>query len=144
MSRLVVDSSVAIKWFVSEDDSRDALRLRDRHQLVAPQLLIAECVNAFWKLARRGDLTADEAVLACQSLALTEVVLEDMTDLSAQAGMMAIAFDHPAYDCFFLVLAAAEGLPFVTADLGLVRKLRAGGFGETEVLTLAEAAALAA
>jgi predicted nucleic acid-binding protein len=57
---------------------------------------------------------------------------------------MAIAFDHPAYDCFFLALAAAEGLPFVTADLSLVRKLRAAGFDEAEVLTLAEAAALAA
>jgi len=144
MSRLVVDSSVAIKWFINEDDSWDALTLRDRHQLVAPQLLVAECVNAFWKLARRGELTADEAALTCQSLALTEVVLEDMTDLVAQAGTMAIAFDHPAYDCFFLALAAAEGLPFVTADLSLVRKLRAAGFDDAEVLTLAEAAALAA
>jgi predicted nucleic acid-binding protein len=144
MSRLVVDSSVAIKWFINEDDSWDALTLRDRHQLVAPQLLVAECVNAFWKLARRGELTADEAVLACQSLALTEVVLEDMTELVAQAGTMAIAFDHPAYDFFFLALAAAEGLPFVTADARLVRKLRAAGFDEAEVLTLAEAAALAA
>jgi predicted nucleic acid-binding protein len=144
MSRLVVDSSVAIKWFISEDDSRDALTPRDRYQLVARQLLVAECVNAFWKLARRSELTADEAALTCQSLALTEVVLEDMTDLVAQAGTMAIAFDHPAYDCFFLALAAAEGLPFVTADLSLVRKLRAAGFDDAEVLTLAEAAALAA
>lgn len=63
MSRLVVDSSVAIKWFVSEDDSEDALKLRDRHQLVAPDLLVAECVNAFWKMARRGELTAEAAAL---------------------------------------------------------------------------------
>lgn len=142
MSRLVVDSSVAIKWFVSEDGSDDALKLRDRHQLVAPDLLIAECVNAFWKMARRGELTADEAVLACQGLALTDVVLTDMMDLSVQAGMMAIAFDHPAYDCFFLALSAAEGLPHVTADLSFVRKLRATGFHDAQVLTLAEAAAL--
>jgi predicted nucleic acid-binding protein len=144
MSRLVVDSSVAIKWFVSEDDSDDALDLRDRHQLLAPHLLIAECVNAFWKMARRGQLSADEAVLACQGLALSEVALKDMTDHSVQAGTMAIAFDHPAYDCFFLALSAAEGLPYVTADLSLVRKLRAAKFNEAEVLTLAEAAALPA
>jgi predicted nucleic acid-binding protein len=142
MSRLVVDSSVAIKWFVSEDDTEDALKLRDRHQLVAPDLLIAECVNAFWKMARRGELTADEAVLACQGLTLTDVALKDMRDLSVQAGMMAIAFDHPAYDCFFLVLSAVEALPYVTSDLSFVRKLRAAKFGEAEVLTLAEAAAL--
>lgn len=144
MSRLVVDSSVAIKWFVSEDDSEDALKLQNQHQLVASDLLIAECVNAFWKMARRGELTADEAVLACQGLALTDVALKDMMDLSVQAGTMAIAFDHPAYDCFFLALSAAEGLPYVTADLSFVRKLRAAKFGEAEVMTLAEAAALPA
>ena len=144
MSRLVVDSSVAIKWFVGEVGSEDALKLRDRHQLVAPDLLVAECVNAFWKMARRGELTAEEAVLACQSLTLTEVILEDMTELSVQAGTMAIAFDHPAYDCFFLALSASEGLPYVTSDLSFVRKLRAANFREAEVLTLAEAAALPA
>lgn len=144
MSRLVVDSSVAIKWFVSEDDSEDALKLRDRHQLVAPDLLVAECVNAFWKMARRGELTAEVAILACQSLSLTEVILENMTDLSMRAGTMAIAFDHPAYDCFFLALSAAEGLPYVTSDLSFVRKLRAANFRDAEVLSLAEAAALPA
>lgn len=144
MRRLVVDSSVAIKWFVGEDDSEDALKLRDRHQLVAPDLLVAECVNAFWKMARRGELTAEEAVLACQSLTLTEVILENMTELSVRTGTMAIVFDHPAYDCFFLALSAAEGLPYVTSDLSFVRKLRAANFREAEVLTLAEAAALPA
>ncbi len=144
MSRLVVDSSIAIKWFVSEDDSDGALDLRDRHRLEAPHLLIAECVNAFWKLARRGQLSTDEAVLACQGLGLSEVALKDMTGLSVQAGAMAIAFDRPAYDCFFLALSVAEDLPYVTADLSLVRKLRAAKFDEAEVLTLAEAAALTA
>lgn len=144
MSRLVVDSSVAIKWFVSEGDSADALQLRDRHELVAPALLVAECVNAFWKMARRGELTADETVLACQGLALADIVLESMTGLSAQAGILAITFDHPAYDCFFLALGAAEGLPYVTSDLSFVRKLRAANFRDAEVLTLTEAAALPA
>jgi predicted nucleic acid-binding protein len=144
MSRLVVDSSVAIKWFVDEDESEDALRLRNRHQLVAPDLLVAECVNAFWKKARRGELTAEEAVLACQSLARTGVVLQDMSELAATAGTLAIAFDHPAYDCFFLALSATEGLPYVTSDLRFVRKLRASNFLEADVMTLAEAAALPA
>ena len=144
MSRLVVDSSVAIKWFVSEDDSEDALRLRDRHQLLAPDLLVAECVNAFWKMARRGELTTEEAVLACKSLALTGIALEDMAELAIQAGTMAIAFDHPAYDCFFLALSAAEGLPYVTSDHSFVRKLRAAKFAEVDVMTLAEATAIPA
>lgn len=144
MTRLVVDSSVAIKWFVGEADSGDALKLRDQHQLVAPDLLVAECVNAFWKKARRRELTADEAVLACQGLALTDVILKDMTGLSAPAGTLVIAFDHPAYDCFYLALSAAEGLPYVTSDLSFVRKVRAAKFHEAEVMTLAEAAALTA
>ena len=144
MSRLVVDSNVAIKWFVAETDSEDALAVRERHHLTAPDLLVAECVNAFWKKARRGEMTPDEAVLACQSVGLAGVTLSGMAHLAAQAGVMAVAFDHPAYDCFYLALSATEGLPYVTSDLNFVRKLRAASFRDAEVLTLAEAAALPA
>ena len=39
---------------------------------------------------------------------------------------IAIDLDHPAYDCVYIALAAANECRFVTADESLVRKLRAG------------------
>lgn len=144
MRRLVVDSSVAIKWFASEPDSADADRLRGAFELVAPDLLVPECVNAFWKKSRRGEMTADDVTMACEGLARAGVAYEGMANLALSAGAMAAAFDHPAYDCFYLALAIDEQAPFVTADASLVRKLRAARFSEAEIITLAEAAALAA
>jgi predicted nucleic acid-binding protein len=81
---------------------------------------------------------------ALVALAMINTGLWPMRRLVDPAFELARRLDHPAYDCFYLALAAERDAPFVTADLRLVRKLRAGGFGETEVLTLAEAAALAA
>lgn len=144
MIRLVVDSSVAIKWFSSEPDSGEADQVRAGFELVAPDLLIAECVNAFWKKSRRGEMTTEDVTMACEGLARADVAYEGAGDLALSAGAMAVALDHPAYDCFYLALAMEEQAPFVTADASLVRKLRAARFSEAEVMTLAEAAALAA
>ena len=50
MSRLVVDSSVVIKWFVPEVHSDDALRYLDPDlERDAPELLLAEASNILWK-----------------------------------------------------------------------------------------------
>lgn len=139
--RLVIDSSVAIKWFVSEQNSAEADLLR-KFELIAPDLLVSECVNAFWKKWRRGEMTGNEVVMSCLGLSLASLTYARAADLANDAGAMAMAVDHPAYDCFYLALAAETEAPFVTADVSLVRKLRAGRFGEAEILTLAEAAAL--
>lgn len=144
MTRLVIDPSVAIKWFVREPDSDDAKRLRERHDLLAPDLIVAECVNVLWKAARRGEITRESAALACRGLGYSGVVFKPMIDVAAEAGVLSMALDHPAYDCFFLALSAAERAPYVISDLSLVRKLRAAKFLEAEVMTLAEAVTLTA
>ncbi len=143
MSRLVVDASVAIKWFVDELDTALANAVYLNNDLIAPELLAAECANILWKKSRRGDLAPHAFAEALLELEMAAIELCSMGELIGLAGAMARRFDHPAYDCFYLALAAERAAPFVTADLSLVRKLRAAGFDEAEVLTLAEAAALA-
>jgi len=142
--KLVVDSSVAIKWFVCEPDSEEADRLRRGFELVAPDLLVSECVNAFWKKSRQGEMTTGDVLASARGLGQASVAYRGSADLALSAAAMAMSFGHPAYDCFYLALAIEEQASFVTADASLVRKLRAAGFGEAEVLSLAEAAALAA
>lgn len=51
--KLVIDASVAIKWVVDEPGTTEALALRRKAKLIAPDLLIAECANILWKKARR-------------------------------------------------------------------------------------------
>lgn len=121
MTTWVVDASVAIKWVVAEPGTKEALLIR-RHRLVAPDLLVPECANILWKKVRRGELSDAEAMLAARLLQRAEVELEPMRGLLEPATKLAIALDHPAYDCLYLALAEALSCALVTADEQLYRK----------------------
>ena len=78
MEKIVVDSSIVIKWFVAEPLSDAARRVLDGYQsgaltLIAPDLLAAEIGNIVWKKYRfQGLVKADaEQIIprpACPSL----------------------------------------------------------------------------
>ena len=53
----VIDTSVAVKWFV-EEPGRDLARqfLKADGQRVAPDFLIAEVANVLWRRQRTGDV----------------------------------------------------------------------------------------
>lgn len=123
MSTVVVDASIAIKWIFEEEGTQEALALRDRASLIAPDLLVSECANALWKKVRKGELSDDEALLAARVLESAEIELLATRSLMEAATRMAIAIDHPAYDCIYLAMAEANDARFVTADERLVRKL---------------------
>jgi predicted nucleic acid-binding protein len=143
VSRFVVDASVALKWVVGEPGATEAAALRRADQLLAPDLITAECANALWKMVRRAEITFEEALMAARILERAEIDLRPMRDLLAAATRLAVALDHPAYDCIYLALAEIEGCPFVTADERLVRRLAASKtHGDVPTLSLAAAAEL--
>lgn len=112
---LVVDASIAVKWVVQEADSAAALALLV-HQLIAPDLLAAECSNILWKKYRSGGLTLEDALLAASSLAASQIELLPARPLLAAATRIACELDHPTYDCIYLALAIDASTVFVTAD----------------------------
>lgn len=138
MSTLVIDASVAIKWVVEEAGTREALALR-RHRLTAPDLLVAECANILWKKVRRRELSAQEATLAARLLERADIDLAPTRRLLEPATRLAVALDHPAYDCLYLVLAEASGCDVVTADERLCAKVASHALS-TRVLRLDSAA----
>jgi len=144
LSDLVIDASVAIKWVIEEDGTNEALALR-RQALSAPDLLVAECANILWKKVRRSELSEREAAFAAGLLARADIELVAMRPYLEAATRIAGALDHPAYDCFYIALAEAEGLRLVTADAKLVQAVRqrASGRYGGRVLGLADAAASA-
>ena len=134
MAAYVVDASVAIKWVIQEAGTEAALRLLG-HELIAPDLLVAECANILWRKQRLGEISAREAGLAARLLERAELDLVPMRRLLDRATALAIALDHPAYDAVYLALAETTGRAFVTADLRLARKAAGGA---ATVMTLAE------
>ena len=60
LSRVVVDASVAIKWFVPEVHAVAARRLlQEGMTLLAPDLIWAEVANALWRKWREKELSAE-------------------------------------------------------------------------------------
>lgn len=141
MNTLVIDASIAVKWVVEEDGTAAALILRQHAKLIAPDLLVAECANIFWKKVQRGELIKAEAFLAARLLQAAEIELLPSRSLLEAATQIAVELDHPAYDCLYLALAAQRGCQFVTADERFVRKLGEGRRRQfrDRVITLAQA-----
>ena len=121
MIRLVIDASVAIKWVIEEVGTAEALELR-QHHLLAPDLLVVECANVLWKKVRRKELTNEQAQLAARLLERADIELLPMRRLLEDALTLSLTLGHPAYDCAYLALAAAQRCDFVTADERLVSK----------------------
>ena len=126
MKTLVIDASIAIKWVIEEDGTPLARALRQKAQLIAPDLLVPECANILWKKVQRNELVKEEALFAARLLQSAEVELLPMRSLFEATTRMSIEVDHPAYDCIYLALAIESSCQFVTADEQLLRKLQRG------------------
>lgn len=90
-------------------------------ELAAPDLLVPETLNAFWKVARTGAQTPDRAEIFA---ALDRIRMIPSRALAARAAEMAETFDHPVYDCFYLALAEAETDILITANVRLLSRIR--------------------
>jgi predicted nucleic acid-binding protein len=122
---LVVDASVALKWFLSEEPlAGQALAvLQDGATLIAPDFLVAEVCNGAWRSARLGRISQAQVGEIAASLPRFFDALVTAAELAARAVAIAGQLDHPVYDCFYLALAEQEQANFVTADMQLVGKV---------------------
>ena len=127
MTELVVDASVALKWFVPEVDGDAARRLLTSGvTLHAPRFLAVETINAAWKNWRK-QLIGEDVVggVSGKIEALIDVWHVDET-LLREATDLARGLNHPLFDCLYLVLAKRLGAKVVTADKRLLGVAPAG------------------
>jgi predicted nucleic acid-binding protein len=121
---LVVDCSVAVKWFLEEPGDREALALlRSGEQLVAPELIVAEIVNVLWRRVTTGAIEPSQAADVPQAIVRTFAELWPLAPLAPRTFAIATELRHPAYDCFYLALAEAKDARLVTADRRFAQRL---------------------
>jgi predicted nucleic acid-binding protein len=124
---VVVDSSVALKWFVPEVLSDQASSLLDgRYELLAPDLLIPECGNVLWKKISHGQLTIEDGRTILQALVRAPIRIVPSAGLVDGALEIASAYRRSVSDGVFVALAVAGDCEMVTADRRLVAALRGG------------------
>jgi predicted nucleic acid-binding protein len=131
MKPLVVDASVAIKWFIPEDGSIEAVKLLGgRHTLIAPDLIRPEVCSILWKLCSRRLLTIDQARRIIDDFLSLPVEIHDNESLVALAFDIAAATGRTVYDCLYLALAIESGGVMITADKRLANALKNTDFAK--------------
>jgi len=124
MSRYVLDANVAVKWFVPEDLTPQAVRLLEgNHHFVVPDLLYPEAGNALWQKLRRRQITAREARAALEGVANAPFTAYPTRELASSALELALRLECTVYDGCYLALALGQDCPLVTADDRLLKRL---------------------
>jgi predicted nucleic acid-binding protein len=127
MSDLVVDASVAIKWFLPEIHGEAALRLLEgQYTLRAPDLIFSEFGNVLWKRFRKGQISRKEAIVTTEALLALPLQVESSQSLIPAALEIACSAHRTVYDSLYLAVAIAHQCRVVTADSKLHNALKKG------------------
>lgn len=115
-----------MKWFVDEEGSEEALKIRRRYVegeavIVAPELIVFEALNA---LRFKGLFTAQEVKRISEALDAYALDLRPLRgQYAAHALDAAYENDLTLYDAAYVSLASLEGAQMYTVDRKLIGKL---------------------
>nr|MBC8360243.1 type II toxin-antitoxin system VapC family toxin [Candidatus Desulfatibia profunda] len=131
MKRLVLDASVAAKWYLEEQYSDAAFQLASREpEWVIPDLFFAEMGNVFWKKVRGGEMDEADAKEALTDLLSFGFKQRETRALTPYALELAVEFQCSVYDGLYLAVAIDENCPLITADQKFYRIFSKTALGE--------------
>jgi len=119
----VLDSSIAIKWFVEEHDSNEAVQLlkqisEKKVMVVVPDLILYEIANS---LRWNPNFNADDVIEALMDITgFGFHILAPTSDLLNTAVALAFSTGCTVYDAIFLALAKNYDCALITADKKLL------------------------
>ena len=130
--RLVVDTSVIIKWYrQNEVDAEVALAIRSAYlagdvRLVGPDLALTEFANVMRYMT---DLSTEQVQQAVDSLfAMRLTWLTPTTSVLNRAVAIAREHETPVYDALFAAVAEELSTLYVTADERFVKRVPELGY----------------
>jgi len=114
---LLVDASVAVKWFFAENLNEEADRLlTPLYELYAPDFLLLEVSSVIWKKRQRNEWNPveDAEIFAILRDSIHEWI--PLSTLSERALQLAHELGHSVYDCVYLAAAESISIKLITAD----------------------------
>ena len=101
---LIVDASVAIKWYVPEVHTDIAQRLvEESWTLHAPELIFIEIGNIAWKQVRFGGATVADAIDIVHAALEVGIEVHRSSYLLGRALEIGLATQRTVYDSLFFV-----------------------------------------
>lgn len=133
MRLLVLDASVAVKWYLPRQDESLvdlAFELLTQHaneqiRFVTPDSFWAEFGNVMWKAVRQRRLEENDAHLAISDLHKWGISVVPAVELLDDALTIAIAHGRSFYDSLYVALARKAAADLITADERLANALAA-------------------
>ena len=141
MAAIVLDASVAVKWFLADEPDADrALEIRTRvvegaFAASVPAHFPIEVAAALVRATRRGRFDAVALNTAMRRLRDLPIVAADPGRLEAEAAELAVEAGLHPMDAAYLVLSRRLAAPLITSDR---RVLDAGGVTRHEVVWLGD------
>ena len=128
---IVVDASVAVKWFVEEPGHAAAVRASEDSDLAAPDRLLLEVANVPRRKVKQREIPTDQAAVAVRRLPGLMDSIVPSASLVDRTFDLAGRLDHSVYDCAYLACALHLDSRLLTADGHFAGKARLAGFGSS-------------
>lgn len=126
---VVIDASIALKWFVPENLRQEAMDiLRTEEHIAAPDLLIPDIAALLFEKARRDEITGLQAVTILSCLQSSGLELIPASSVCNRAVEIARTIDRSVYRCFYIAAAERLDTTFITADLSFCAAAHDTGF----------------
>jgi predicted nucleic acid-binding protein len=128
---IVVDASLAVKWFLEEPFSAAAGEILSTHsgEINVPDVMLVEVAGVFVRSANMVKASRPNILAALDRfdtlLADGDLVAHRSSRLAIhQSADMAITIGHPLKDCIYLALAMELGCDLVTCDARFAAKAK--------------------
>lgn len=127
MRTLVIDASVAVKWFLPEPHAEAARRLLiGRQKLLAPDLIWAEVGNVLWKRFQRHEITRDVTQRILRDFRRFPIKTFAAKTFLESAWELAAQHRTSVYDSLYLALSVGQNCQLVTADRSFHDTIKSG------------------
>lgn len=119
MDKIILDTSVIVKWFVDEPKSSQALELlelqkKKKINILVPEIIILELINALFFSAHFNKNELKDTLNHFYNYNLKIINIKNSTLLSATSIMT--NFSITSYDALFIALAQELNCPLITND----------------------------
>jgi len=128
--RIIVDASVAIKWYVRDEiDADKAIAMlldyeNGKVKLIVPSLFYYETANAVNTAAIRRRITEDEGQDIIRDLLAMDLITLADAKLIHSAYFYARQYKISVYDASYLAFAKERNIPIYTADRGFYNTVK--------------------
>jgi len=130
LKRLVIDASVVLKWYLTDEEyGEKALNLLTKYisnelDFLAPSLLEYEVVNGLIIAQKRGRIKEEKILLAIDGFMDLNIKLKDLSQLYPRVLYYCKIYNRSVYDASYLAIAESEGVAMITGDKRLYNAVK--------------------